>query len=122
MTELKEPLYSTGEPAAQTAGAGYGPATMKAVRRAAVFALGTSVVGVGTVMIVAPGPAIVVIPLGLGILATEFVWAKRLLDHAKERIAAGEKLVPDYRALRWIRTLLPKETPQNSTPEQRLPE
>jgi len=66
--------------------------------------------------------AIVVIPLGLGILATEFVWARRLLENAKQRIAAGEKLVPDYRALRWIRTLLPKGTVQNSTPEQRLPE
>jgi Putative transmembrane protein (PGPGW) len=122
MTEIKEPPNSTDEPVAQAAAAGYGPATLKALRRAAVFTLGTSVVGVGTVMIVAPGPAIVVIPLGLGILATEFVWAQRILDNAKERIAAGEKLVPDYRALRWIRTLLPKQTPQTATPEQHLPE
>jgi uncharacterized protein (TIGR02611 family) len=122
MTETQESLNSTDEHGVQTAAAGYGPATLKVLRRAAVFTLGTSVVGVGTVMIVAPGPAIVVIPLGLGILATEFVWARRILDHAKERIAAGEKLVPDYRALRWIRSFLPKQTPRNSTPEQRLPE
>jgi hypothetical protein len=73
-------------------------------------------------MIVAPGPAVVVIPLGLGILATEFVWARRVLDHAKERLAAGETLVPEHRAFRWIRTLLPKPKPQQATSEQRLPE
>jgi hypothetical protein len=37
-------------------------------------------------MLVTPGPAVVVIPLGLGILATEFVWARTLLHHVKERI------------------------------------
>ena len=36
-------------------------------------------------MIVLPGPAVVVIPVGLAILATEFVWARRLLDNLKER-------------------------------------
>jgi tellurite resistance protein TerC len=34
-------------------------------------------------MIVLPGPAIVVIPIGLAILATEYVWARRLLDRVK---------------------------------------
>jgi len=33
-----------------------------------------------------PGPAIVVIPIGLGILATEFVWAINLLHKIKERL------------------------------------
>jgi len=33
----------------------------------------------GLAMIVLPGPAIVVIPAGLAILATEFIWAKRWL-------------------------------------------
>jgi hypothetical protein len=35
---------------------------------------------------VLPGPAIVFIPLGLGILATEFVWAKRLMARARATI------------------------------------
>lgn len=35
-------------------------------------------------MIVTPGPAIVVIPVGLGILATQFVWARRLLRKFKD--------------------------------------
>jgi len=30
-----------------------------------------------------PGPAVVVIPLGLAILATEFSWARRILDRIR---------------------------------------
>jgi hypothetical protein len=41
------------------------------------------VLAIGIAMIVLPGPAIVVIPLGLGILATEFVWARSLLAKVK---------------------------------------
>jgi tellurite resistance protein TerC len=37
-------------------------------------------------MIVLPGPAVVVIPIGLAILATEFIWAKRILVTVQERI------------------------------------
>jgi tellurite resistance protein TerC len=50
-----------------------------------VFVLGMSVVIVGIAMIVLPGPATIVIPAGLAILATEFVWAKRWLDYLKQR-------------------------------------
>lgn len=37
-------------------------------------------------MIVLPGPAIVVVPVGLAILSTEFIWARKLLVTLKERI------------------------------------
>lgn len=46
------------------------------VRRLLAAGLGGSVVLVGVVMLVTPGPAIVVIPLGLSILAAEFAWAR----------------------------------------------
>lgn len=36
-------------------------------------------------MLVTPGPGWVTIALGLAILAAEFVWARRLLDHLKEK-------------------------------------
>lgn len=41
---------------------------------------------IGIAMIVLPGPAIVVIPAALGILATEFAWARRLLHRVREKI------------------------------------
>ena len=34
-------------------------------------------------MLVTPGPGILVIFLGLGLLAAEFVWARRLMDRLK---------------------------------------
>ena len=39
----------------------------------------------GVAMIVLPGPAVIVIPIGLAILASEFVWAARLLHRFKLR-------------------------------------
>jgi uncharacterized protein (TIGR02611 family) len=60
------------------------------IRRGVVFVLGASIVLVGVVMVVTPGPAIIVIPAGLALLATEFLWARRLLTHLKERITNGD--------------------------------
>jgi uncharacterized protein (TIGR02611 family) len=56
------------------------------VRQMAVIAAGFTILAVGIAMIVLPGPAIIVIPLGLGILATEFTWARSLLDKAKKML------------------------------------
>lgn len=56
------------------------------LRKGVIFVLGLSVVVVGVVMLVTPGPAFVVIPAGLAILATEFYWARRLLQDVRRRI------------------------------------
>jgi hypothetical protein len=42
-----------------------------------------------------PGPAFIVIPLGLAILATEFVWAKKLLKKGKSYFEKQKKRVTD---------------------------
>lgn len=55
-------------------------------RRVAVFCIGMTVVLIGLIMVVTPGPALVVIPCGLAILATEFVWARKWLDYAKRQL------------------------------------
>jgi tellurite resistance protein TerC len=57
------------------------------LRRIAVAFVGGIVLAVGVVMLVLPGPAVVVIPAGLAILATEFRWARRLLRQVRELIA-----------------------------------
>jgi uncharacterized protein (TIGR02611 family) len=58
----------------------------KIVRKIVIAILGVSVLLIGAAMIFLPGPAIVVIPVGLAILATEFAWAKVLLHKLKEKI------------------------------------
>ena len=50
--------------------------TYKWARRLVVAIIGGSVVLIGIAMIVLPGPAIIVVPLGLGILGLEFAWAR----------------------------------------------
>jgi uncharacterized protein (TIGR02611 family) len=59
--------------------------TWQQMRRVIVAIVGASVLLVGIVMLLAPGPAFVVIPAGLAILAIEFVWARRLLRQVKVR-------------------------------------
>jgi uncharacterized protein (TIGR02611 family) len=55
------------------------------VYRVAWVTASVIVVLAGIVMIVFPGPALVVIPIGLAMLSLEFAWAQRLLEHTLER-------------------------------------
>jgi uncharacterized protein (TIGR02611 family) len=69
--------------------------TLRKAKTLIVTIVGFSVLGIGIAMVALPGPAIVVIPVGLGILATEFVWARSLLMRIKARIARmRESLAP----------------------------
>ncbi len=54
-------------------------------RRIAISVIGGSVLVVGAAMVVLPGPALIVIPLGLAILGPEFAWARRWLRAARVR-------------------------------------
>ena len=49
--------------------------------------MGGTVLLIGLAMMVLPGPAIIVIPLGLGILATEFAWARHYKNKLDEKWA-----------------------------------
>jgi hypothetical protein len=51
-----------------------------------VLLIGSTVLLVGAALIVLPGPAFVVIPIGLLILGTEFVWARHLLNRLKHDV------------------------------------
>ncbi len=57
--------------------------TFRQAKRIAVLFIGSSVLVVGLALLFLPGPAFVVIPAGLAILATEFVWARRILKRMK---------------------------------------
>jgi tellurite resistance protein TerC len=60
--------------------------TLRKAKRLVIAVIGFTILLIGVAMIVLPGPAFIVIPVGLGILATEFVWAKKLLKKVKEKI------------------------------------
>jgi len=61
--------------------------------RIVILIVGMTVLLIGIALLVLPGPAFVVIPLGLAILATEFAWARRWLRIIRETAEKGtEKL------------------------------
>jgi uncharacterized protein (TIGR02611 family) len=63
---------------------------MPVIRKLVYSVLGGTVIVIGIVMIVTPGPAIVVIPLGLAILAGEYAWARRIMRRG--RVFVGRRL------------------------------
>lgn len=68
--------------------------TYKTARRIVVSIVGSTVLLIGIAMLVLPGPAMVVIPVGLAILGIEFAWARRFLRQIRDK--GGE-------ALHWVR-------------------
>jgi tellurite resistance protein TerC len=62
--------------------------TYKVVRRIVVAVVGTTVLLLGIVMIVTPGPAFILIPAGLAILGIEFAWARYWLRKARRTISS----------------------------------
>jgi uncharacterized protein (TIGR02611 family) len=64
--------------------------------------IGFTLLALGIVMIVTPGPGWLTIMLALGILAAEFVWARRLLDRLKEQ------------GVRLRDSVMPREKPGNA--------
>jgi uncharacterized protein (TIGR02611 family) len=63
--------------------------TVEQVRRLSRITGGFTLLLIGIVMLVTPGPGWLVILLGLGLLAAEFVWARRLMDRIKRE---GERM------------------------------
>ena len=62
--------------------------TVKLAKRVAIAVAGVTVLAIGIVMIIAPGPALVLIPLGLAILALEFAWARLWLRRLRKSISS----------------------------------
>ncbi len=54
-------------------------------RRIAITAVGTVILAVGVILLVAPGPGLVVIALALAVFAVEYEWARRRLASVRER-------------------------------------
>jgi uncharacterized protein (TIGR02611 family) len=75
---------------------------IKIVRRVIVSVVGTTVLLIGIALLILPGPAFIVIPVGLAILATEYAWARRWLKKARQiatAVVSGQGRVspPDAR-------------------------
>jgi len=63
--------------------------TVEQVRRVFRVVAGFTLLAAGAVMIITPGPGWLTIFLGLGLLAAEFMWARRLMERIKRE---GERI------------------------------
>ena len=72
--------------------------TYKAARRVVIGVVGATVVLIGVVMLVTPGPALVVIPVGLAILSIEFAWARAWLKRLRDSISNNSSRIRKARA------------------------
>lgn len=73
---------------------------MQRIKRIVVTVVGGTVLALGIALVVLPGPAFIVIPAGLAILAIEFAWARRWLRSA--------------------RAILPLRSKSDSSPQKKL--
>lgn len=84
--------------------------TMQQAKRVIKIVIGFTVLGIGVVMLVTPGPGWAAIFGGLAILAAEFMWARRLLDRLKKQgIKVRDAVLPGSAAR--------KAAPSNPTVE-----
>ena len=58
---------------------------MHLLKRFAVTIVGAALLVLGAAMMVLPGPGILLVVAGLAVLATEYVWAQRLLARARTK-------------------------------------
>lgn len=68
---------------------------MPVIRKLIYSVVGLTVLLIGVAMIVLPGPAFIVIPIGLAILASEYAWARRIIRRG--RVFVGRKIKPRKR-------------------------
>jgi uncharacterized protein (TIGR02611 family) len=72
------------------------------IYRGAFVVAGLTIVLGGLAMVVLPGPAVAVIPIGLFLLALEFTWAERLLERAIEQAESAKEKAGETSPLQRI--------------------
>ena len=92
-----EAEYATGDKERTRAGA-----RRNIVVRIGIIALGTIITLAGLAALVLPGPGLVLVLVGLGILAQEVSWAERMLVYARRKARVDKvKTQP-----RWVKVVL----------------
>jgi tellurite resistance protein TerC len=100
---------------------------LKYAKRVITVIIGMTVLVFGIALLVLPGPAFIVIPIGLAILATEFAWARHTLRIMRESAEKGveklnlsvlfPRLAAFWMRLRAFFSRKPKSNPQRVAPD-----
>lgn len=67
---------------------------LRTAKKVVIAVIGGTVTLIGIALIFLPGPAFIVIPIGLSILATEFLWARRWLQKIRQMAARLRSKIP----------------------------
>jgi len=81
------------------------------VKKFLIALIGGTVLLLGVAMLVLPGPGALVIAAGVAILATEFVWARRVWRKAKGTVARARRKTGLRDWLRRMKTRWNKKSP-----------
>jgi hypothetical protein len=81
--------------------------SLQQAKRLVKIVFGFTLLLLGGIMLITPGPGVIVIGFGLALLAAEFVWARRLLNRLK---AQGDKLKAEGNRLRQV--IMPSSAPK----------
>lgn len=81
---------------------------LQPAKRLVKIVVGFTLLLLGVIMLVAPGPGVLVIIFALALLAAEFVWARRLLNRLK---AQGDRLRAEGTRLRDL--FMPPPAPKS---------
>jgi putative transmembrane protein PGPGW len=74
----------------------------RGVKRVLIGLMGRTVLAIGAMLVILPGPGLPIIAAGLAILATEFFWARRAMRKAKGAVA---KVRRKFGFREWLRRL-----------------
>ncbi|MBN1302207.1 MAG: hypothetical protein JW995_13410 [Melioribacteraceae bacterium] len=64
---------------------------MKKIRKILITVIGILLITVGTLLLVLPGPGLILIALGIIVLGSEYVWARRLTEKSKEYLSKRKR-------------------------------
>ncbi len=95
--------------------------TLKQAWRIIRIVIGATILIIGIALIFLPGPAFVVIPIGLAILATEFVWARKLLKQVKDNAHEMNRTGVRHYFRKYLRRILKKGRSEDGEAKGRYP-
>ena len=81
---------------------GFAVWVLRTVRRLAVTIVGGLLIVLGAIMIITPGPGWLTIIAGLGVLSTEYMWARKALAYCKARYGQAKDKVKDRKRRKSI--------------------
>ncbi|GAB4286222.1 MAG: hypothetical protein Kow0098_01140 [Ignavibacteriaceae bacterium] len=64
---------------------------LRKIKRLITAVIGFTLLFIGLILIFIPGPALIIIPLALSVLASEFIWAQKLSEKFRDKFGKRKR-------------------------------